>query len=143
MENWICRAGPLSSNQDLRYISPSRLTAAFFTMDWQSRNAVQLGIERPTLDREGVHAADEILEGQLHCAVKQLGEGPGRKTAQNNEHPLCGAQIDVRRSPWRNTLKGDLAHGGLNILTAHPLDLPGEDTLQAQTDRDNRSLVFP
>ena len=101
---------------------------------------MQLGIERPALDREGVHAADEILEGQLHCAVKQLGEGPGRKTAQNNEHPLCGAQIDVRPDHHGEiTLKGDLAIGGLNILTAHPLDLPGEDTLQAKqtgtTDR--------
>ena len=101
---------------------------------------MQLRIERPALDREGVHAADEILEGQLHCAVKQLSEASGRKTAQNNEHPLCGAQIDVRPDHHGEiTLKGDLAIGGLNILTAHPLDLPGEDTLQTKqtgtTDR--------
>ena len=127
---------------------PQPLDRRFFDDGLAVRYTVQLRVERPALDREGIHAPDKVLEGQFGCAVKQLGESPGRETAQNDEHTLGRAQIDVCPDHHRKIpFKGDLSVGGLNILAAHPLDLAGEDALQTKqtgaADRKCSHIVPP
>lgn len=96
-------------------------------------DAVQLGIQRPALDRERVQAADKVLKRQLRRLVKQLGKGHRTEAAQYDQHPLRRAQVDVGPNDHRKVpLKGHLAVGGLYLLAAHALDLPGEHALQTE-----------
>ena len=95
-------------------------------------DAVQLGFQRPAaLDREGILAADVVLEGDFAYPLEQLLKVARLKPSQHQLHPLSGAQADVGAgNQILVPVKGDAAVGDLHVFAAHPADLGGQNALQ-------------
>ena len=94
---------------------------------------VELGVQRPALDRKGIQTADEILKRQRRSAVKQLCKGARREGTQLDEHPLRRTQLDICLDHHRKIpLEGDLAVGDLYLFAAHSPDFAGENALQTE-----------
>ena len=59
------------------------------------RHAVQLGVQRMSLDREGIVLANPLFQRNAAHALKQLLEAVGGKLPQLNEHTFCHREGEV------------------------------------------------